>query len=890
MDVIKQYTTWADNKHMRSVVVKELEVKFYVQPDQFTSLYNAILPDATGTLEQILNTVTDIDRAVGKRQVTERREILYLLGVKSSEKDVRKAKEQFKHGTTGNLKWQIAFATETAITTFNVETASSIRLKLRSSLIRNEFPDWRFDFTIVKTVQRAQFSQIKTIISKYFTKTVTVKNFIDQVPDTAHDMSVEFEIEYIGTSTNAENIFEQFNSLVDFVKFDPAAAANTGMQLILGKIAELIVPDKAFAKSFYGKNTLKQLANQPKVLDYQIYRNLVVPNIEDFYLSDKADGNRCFMAVFPDSDSVHYVSSTLETVALTKGKVDAVMILDVEKLPDRSLAFDIVYWDETLTHLEFGQRLERLEAACKLLSKAGIAIEVKQQIKLTSHYQTEIKKMFEKKRTYPIDGVIFTPDKTIGNEKLFKNYNHYFDMVVYKYKLPENQTIDFLAMPAPKSVLGIEPYELRNGFELMFLFCGVSFSQFRSLGLTEPRGYDEIFANLNISAQYFPAAFMPSSNPLAYLWWCPTKDAQSVAGHVVELLYKDGWTLHKVRLDRDGQVARGIGYGNSWKTAELTFDSYRDPFTFDRLINPTTADAYFAKVKSDRYKPMTRFNAYVKAQVLRQLEGVDFLIDLAAGKGQDLFTIHGFGIKNVLFVDRDKEALVELVSRKYHLGDKKWYMFGFKPAKSMNIMTTDVDLTIDTANIIEALAVHNIKPGTADGIVMNFAIHYIIKDATSLQNLINVVDYYCKPGGLFIFTCFDGKRVFDFLSRVKHGKSLDMFDPDDAEPDLVKYSIRKDYSDNVFKQTGLEVGVIHPFSDGEYYVESLLGLEWIMDGFKKLGYTVLQNSSFGDWLDKYSSFDKRIKLSEQDQIYVSLYSYCTVAKPLKSPSVKPAKQ
>ena len=160
---------------------------------------------------------------------------------------------------------------------------------------------------------------------------------------------------------------------------------------------------------------------------------------------------------------------------------------------------------------------------------------------------------------------------------------------------------------------------------------------------------------------------------------------------------------------------------------------------------------------------------------------------------------------------------------------------------------------------------------------MNFAIHYILTDNQSLTNLVKLVDHYLKPGGLFIFTCFDGERVFDFLKATPTDQSLDLQEPGDEDS---KYSIKKLYKDKTFKPNGLQISVIHPFSAGEYYQENLVGINWVLESFKKSGYTVLQNSSFGDWLDKFEKFDRKLKLSDADKIYVSLYSYVTIAKAL----------
>lgn len=914
-EVVDEYIVQRTSRHVVQDTSKELEVKFYLDDfdNYFKKLYQAILNKSDAKIEQILNTITDVGvnttnkhADLHKKQITERKELWFVNGAKSKEENIRKSKEAFTHGKLDSLRYQVAFATETKIQQFNTGSANGMRLKFRSSLIlKDELPNWRFDFTIVRTVERNEFTNIKSIIDEFFVKRATPETFLDQIPETVvHNIHPELEVEFVGSDTT--DMAEQIESVVRFVaQTTQSDTIDRVYQTALGWVADLIIPDKNYAKTFYTKNTLKQLANNPRSFDFATYRNYIVPNIEDFYLSDKADGDRCFIVAKPNEPITYLTTDTLTTGPMHKS--DRILIMDAELLSSGvAMVFDLIYDNTLAAGLSFGERLTQLEAVVKEFGKS-LKLEMKPQVKLTSKFASEIEEMYNNKsRGYPIDGLIFTPDKGYGAaspEKLYGKHIHYFDMTVYKWKPQDRQTVDFLIMRAPKSALGVEPFMTKENHELMFLFCGISRAQFRQLGLSEPRGYEEIFGEWNLSPTFFPAAFMPSSNPLAYMWYrsldgevstsSSKKDTKAksktksesepdISGHVGEFSYRDGaWALLKMRPDRDTQVAKGIGYGNAYKTAEMTFEGYRDPLTLEKLMHPENT-AYFATGKTDRYKAPTRFNAFVKAQMIRQLAGSNMIIDLAAGKGQDLFTIHGMGIKNVLFVDKDQEALVELNNRKYNLGDRKYYVFDFKPAKTMNIWTASADLTMDANKIISSLEQYSIKPGTVDGIIMNFAIHYIIKDDASLANLIELVNHYLKPGGLFIFTCFDGNRVFDFLRATQENHTIDLIDPGEQEQALgPKYSIKKLFREKTFKPYGMEVSVIHPFSAGEYYTENLVGIEWVLEKFKALNYTILQNSSFGDWLDRFNQSDRKLKLTDSDKIYVSLYSYITVAKAFK---------
>lgn len=964
----------------------ELEIKVSLNDaDVFRALYSDVLKNSASSLiEQSLHTVTDINpdtmmptkpgelkRYKSRTQITDRKEITFKGLEKLRESCVRKTKEHYVNfsGPNGLLKYQLAFAKEEVIAGINMMNVIQIRLKYRSSVILYNYPDWRFDFTVVKSVMSDQFQQIKSIRDQFFGKVLKPADFLQILPLSSiagSDLKEELEIEYVGDMMEPDYINDSLEAITAKILsfLDPEASKNDEYHNIVAEIANLVIPDKEFAKSFQFKNTLKQLVNQPVPLDPAIYRNTILPNLEDYYVSDKADGERClFYVASPhaekgsDSDSESsssssshaktkkdakcwILTSTLVEIPLSSPLAEkklGQMVLDAELIEKETkntkhrtlLVFDILYLtgygdDGDTTNLPLSERLDLIEKACALLHKAGIGskspllIEPKTMHKLTkANLAKTLKSLWNgpSSRLYEVDGLMFTPDLGVGS-KTFKSSNHYFDMIVYKMKPPERQTIDFLVMKAPTSILGVEPYLNKPGHTLMFLFNGIHIHLFKQLGLEEPMGYEELFPRT--SHTFFPAAFMPSSNPLAYLYYHPKASISDdqLHNHVAEFglaslsttkseLGKKGeetptWELHKLRSDRDSQVSKGIGFGNAYKTAEIIYEGYRNPLTLEMMISPSAINnaAYFSETKSDIYKPLTRYNGYVKASILRQLDGVDLVIDLAAGKGQDMFVLDSLKVKSVLFIDQDKEALTELSSRKYNLGNAKYYVFQAPPRRSgraqsaMNVWTLEADLSKPSKETISA--VENMFPiKEADGMIMNFAIHYIIKDEASRTNVFDLVNHFMKPGGTFIFTAFDGKRMYDFLEATPKGESLDLpviselseHSPRAEKADendilaAKKFSIRKDY-DGAFKPYGLKIGVVHPFSAGEYYEEGLLDLNWVLEAFRSRGWVVLQNSSFGDWLDRYQSFEKRIPLDRSDKVYTSLYSYCSVSKPL----------
>src|SRR6185437_3119630 len=90
--------------------------------------------------------------------------------------------------------------------------------------------------------------------------------------------------------------------------------------------------------------------------------------------------------------------------------------------------------------------------------------------------------------------------------------------------------------------------------------------------------------------------------------------------------------------------------------------------------------------------------------------------------------------------------------------------------------------------------------GTIDGVVCNFALHYMCDSLANLRNLLYLNARLLKMGGSFVFTVMDGKRVFALLQGLRIGQQWQSGDDqDDAAP---KYAIKKLYSGDTMTQVG----------------------------------------------------------------------------------------
>lgn len=835
---------------------KELEVRIILRNyDDWAKMYAhcAREYDATYALEQSLNTIS----MIGREQY--RRELIFVNGAKKEERSLQKTKLMDYNISIGNIEVRISLAEEIPIASFSSYDAHLMRFRLRASFIPHDLVGWRVDFTLVWSLNKTQFTNVAKIKSQIFPTIPSVKSiesltskkyleFIDTLaPAVNPQISWELELEYIGKPVDIDET--QLRSDIEHFIYTLEPSARN----ILREVMQLFSAEVR-------RKTLKQFASKPKSFTYNEWQDEILPHISEYYLSDKADGERALLYI--ESEQFIIYAEKTEPIELKKIPWKKPTILDVEVIIKSTAVplmklylFDVLMLDgENLTNEIFSVRESKLSAIASALAPA---VEKKIQIPLDQKkYAEQIRATYEREsRMYPIDGLIFTQNVS------------YFYMNVYKWKPPEKSSIDFLIMKCPRTILGVEPYLPREGSELHFLLCGITFKKFRFLRLEYFPGYRELFAELGLSLRenYFPIQFSPASHPLAYLWYAPIAIAQSTElnAHIGEFVYKsDAWQLIKMRPDRDVGVQEGTGFGNDFVVAEKTFAQFFHPLTLDMLTQVSGGADYFAQKKLYQYDQITRFNSFVKAQLIRQLENTNFVVDLASGKGQDLFRYVNYHIKQLLFMDRDAAALEELNRRRHQI----------RPTGEMpQIYVKEIDLTTDHKKIMKSLS--DAPHSEADGVVMNFAIHYIIKDENALQNLIALVDSLLRPGGIFIFTCFDGMRVFDKLRNIDQQKTWDL-----RRNEVLKYSIKKLFLSNVLTNFGQEIGVLLPFSRGEYYVENLVNINVIIAAFENAGFEIRQNGSFIEWLDKYMVAQPENKLDEQDKIYASLYQYVTLWK------------
>lgn len=602
--------------------------------------------------------------------------------------------------------------------------------------------------------------------------------------------------------------------------------------------------------------TIKQLGNQVKPLTKNIYIQKVLPNIKDYYITEKADGLRCFLMI--TQKNIKYITSEKVTYFEydTYSKFNSEYIFDCEKINGKFCIFDvIVYNNENISELSFEHRYKKLAEFHDILISINLTnkIMVKQFIKLDiTNYQNAIIKLYNLFKTgkeYSIDGIIFV--------EMSANYNNTLNL---KWKPADFLTIDFLAIKT----------DIKNQY---ILNVGIKSSLVKQFNIKLNEKYANLLKTLtiNIGENYKPIPFYNSLIPNIYTY-VHNKDTD-LHEHIIELSWLgENWQFHRIRDDRNAELKTGSYYGNNYKVAETTLASILNPLVIKDLVAPysTLVNNIYFKKQDDTYKSVKHFNNYVK-NLLIQKNSHEMTMDLASGRGGDIIKYINASVKDILMLEIDTNAIEELINRKYAILDKK-------NSNSCNLVILNMDLNNDykkniakIKNITTNNYVDNILGVKTKVIFCHFAMHYLLESEKSAKNIISFISHYLESTGLFIITIFDGKKVFDLLKRNKG-----------------KWNITKKYmieyigeQPSIFSGFGHNINVLLPLSD-KPYKESLIDLYALDKLFKKNNIFRTEEKNFADILTEYSSYSNNqnyyTNLSDNDKEFIGLYKYVIYRK------------
>ena len=844
-----------------------------------------------------------------------------------------------------NISYKFTINMETSKQT-DINMFDITRFRLRYTIIFNTDgfgTGWKLDLTFVKETKDASLSVLKTIRDKMFSNQIPIQNLLNDF-DWDYPDRIELELEYIDDIKhfNISSIvkvldgFKQFelpnSELIPDEKTKTEKSCNNikykTYDNCINEIAQILKPkliDK-FKSGYFG---LKQLGSNPVELNKNLYVTKVLPNIQNFIVTEKIDGIRSMIIIYPHDGMCYIINNKNKdgfsikslTHSITSSMFANVscIILDTEAIDSKYYIFDVIKYEVNSTdnhkinnvhEMSFNKRLEYIKLIVdhsnELLIDNEPFLFAKHFIELTTDsYMIDIKTFYNDMlqiQNYNIDGLII----------ISKNDN-YDNTLNYKWK--PIITIDFVAKQCPSDMLGILPYISKPNKTLYLLFCGIRSIEYKQWGIERFKLYDQIFPNVCVNKygktndSYIPIQFAPSADPYAYLFW---SDNDTLNDKVIELSYDNNeWVFLKVRHDRVNDLNRKTYYGNNFKVAEQMWMNYKNPLTLDIVCsafntdNTTTnklniisnsssnfsSSSYFKK-ESTEYVAMRKFNNYVKKEIIssitQQIE-LKWVIELASGKGQDLQKYIDCGFQKILMTDIDIDALSEIINRKHkyisninsNSANRNSNKFKIRKETQEKICTNEFSkIYIKQLNLLDCYKkntelIYNSQYGVPlDGsklVVCNLALHYIIPNKLKSQNFVNFLNKILAADGIFIFTSFNGEKIFKLLEL--NANSDGIWNKYNNEGKLL-YSIKKKYK-GVFTGSNQQIGVLLPFTDGEYYTENLININVLNAQLAKKKIKLIANESFETYLDKFSinktNFYKQ--LTDIDKEYISLYHF-----------------
>lgn len=242
------------------------------------------------------------------------------------------------------------------------------------------------------------------------------------------------------------------------------------------------------------------------------------------------------------------------------------------------------------------------------------------------------------------------------------------------------------------------------------------------------------------------------------------------------------WKVLKHRVDKI--------FPNNFLTCENIMYHTLYPITFEELIHPMKR--YFNKYqKNDEVTQMREINNAIKSDLYtKYMKDAECLIDIGAGKGQDLLKYYGNNIKKVYMVENDIIAIYESILMRH-----------YKTSLS-NSQVVSVRYDINSE-----LYPSTLKP--CQNIVCNFALHYFETDA----KIVNFLSKYWLKGGHFIFTVFDGVALREKLTKMGGNWEIGGM--------------------NIRLLSPTSIAIKLPFSQNEEYIERLIDIDGLVTNIKK---------------------------------------------------------
>jgi SAM-dependent methyltransferase len=726
------------------------------------------------------------------------------------------------------------------------------RMKKRISFL-NSTTGFRIDCTAVKMpkpVKKLYMSMMSSTPVTYEVEIEAIKvndkqkTVIELFKLAAELLKVLDDTDNLLTSTETQNILEQYHKLVHQTEYNYDEYK------------------KAPKKYFVGP--------QPISLDKSKLKEGSSDSIfENYTVTHKADGERALCFCAPDNklylinnrmsvkdmnvkcDTIYKMSLfDCEVILSVDGKAKNIYLFDSYIVSGENvcqLPFDSLKQEKSsstrLGHIrQFVDKVKSTDI-CKVVEKKfWVYIDTPAFYKVCNQVILEQKSGATPFRT---DGLIFTP---LLNPVGGKDKNDKYQLngktwgVVYKWKPPSENSIDFLVQPNKD--------EEEDGFVTFDLFVGNT--------AMPTRPWDFLTAKDNHKSRhaYIPVLFKPISDhnvsqckvPLTSdnIVLCANKDVIETSGDcIVEMSWdtvSNEWKPMRVRTDKTEmyKATKNIGgAANDYLVAQSIWQTIVDPVKVEHLIDSkckvpkeyvAVAQGQYYNRKGNREESdmflMNMFhNQWIKKRLLNRYPNTKKLLDLGCGKGGDISKWMDANYKIVVGLDLFDDNITNPFDGAYaRLGKNTKYQNN-KTEYTYVFLQFDVSQVIDKETInnipdaenrtiaqqlwghsnevVQSLSkYYKIAASAFDIVSCQFAVHYFFQNDKTLENFCKNVSSHLRKDGIFVGTCFDGASIAKLLQELKQDETVH-----GRKGINTIWSIKKLYEKYEEKKTGQRISV-----------------------------------------------------------------------------------
>lgn len=355
------------------------------------------------------------------------------------------------------------------------------------------------------------------------------------------------------------------------------------------------------------------------------------------------------------------------------------------------------------------------------------------------------------------------------------------------------------------------------------------------------------------------------------------------------------WVPIRVRHDKTSDYKKGLpNYGNAYHVAQSVWKSIHNPITVHMLSSGqdiptanTDDNVYYNRKTNESYTKSLRdfHNKYIKRKLIKNVSSYgDNLVDQSVGKGGDLPKWIESRLNFVFGIDEKSDNIHNRIDgacarylnmcKKYRSLPSGLFIHG---DSSKNIKSGKATNNEKSKQIIDAIFGVGPKDekflGTGVyknyGVVKNgfdivsnqFSIHYFFKDINIFHNFIRNVSEFCKVGGYFIGTCYDGKKVFKMLKKKKINENEFILKNKKKIWDVVKLYNSDEFKDD-HTSLGYEINVYQE-TINKYFPEYLVNFDFLTNTLEHYGFIPIQP-------DEYKKFNLPGAISSFSEMFKNM--------------------